>query len=284
MKLSGINIRDPFILPCDGKYYLYGTRANNFGVGTMGFDVYISDDLQSWSPPAECFNSAKFGLGSGPNWAPEVHCYSGKYYMFATFEQKNGLRGTFSCVAERPEGPFVLNSEKALTPEEWECLDGTLYISKDGVPYLVFCHEHTQIIDGEICRVRLNEGLAAADGLPEILFRGSDPFYIVRSEDPGKHYITDGPFLFRNSKDELLMLWSTFVDGKYAQCIAKSDNGEIDGTFVHLTPLCTDDSGHGMIFEDRGAKKFVMHSPNICGIERPVIFSVKETGESIIIF
>ena len=32
MPLNGdINIRDPFVLCENGKYYLYGTRAANFG-------------------------------------------------------------------------------------------------------------------------------------------------------------------------------------------------------------------------------------------------------------
>jgi len=41
MKLNEINIRDPFILPYGGKYYMYGSR----GFEAIGFDVYISEDL-----------------------------------------------------------------------------------------------------------------------------------------------------------------------------------------------------------------------------------------------
>lgn len=36
MKLKKINIRDPFVLYENEKYYLYGTRANNFGCKTGG--------------------------------------------------------------------------------------------------------------------------------------------------------------------------------------------------------------------------------------------------------
>jgi len=31
MKCSDINIRDPFVVYKDGTYYMYGTRAANFG-------------------------------------------------------------------------------------------------------------------------------------------------------------------------------------------------------------------------------------------------------------
>ena len=101
-------------------YYLYGTRAKHFGQKTGGFDVYTSDNLTDWSRPAECFSSDKFGYNKQVNWAPEVHKYNGKYYMFATFTRKNGLRGTFSLIADSPLGPFKPHSKLPVTPVEWE--------------------------------------------------------------------------------------------------------------------------------------------------------------------
>ena len=44
------------------SYYLYGTRAENFGCKTGGFDVYTSTDLVNFSEAKECFNSEKYGL------------------------------------------------------------------------------------------------------------------------------------------------------------------------------------------------------------------------------
>ena len=44
MKSNEINIRDPYILPYEGKYYLYGTRSETAFVGqAYGFDVYTED-------------------------------------------------------------------------------------------------------------------------------------------------------------------------------------------------------------------------------------------------
>ena len=147
-----INIRDPFVLYEDGTYYMYGTRAKNFGCKTGGFDVYVSTDLVNWSEPIECFDSNQYDMNVEVNWAPEVHKYNGNYYMFATFTRKtNWLRGTFILKADNPLGPFTPHSKGVVTPEDWECLDGTFYLDKEGHPYIVFCHEHTQIIDGTIC-------------------------------------------------------------------------------------------------------------------------------------
>lgn len=283
MKRTDINIRDPFVLTEKGRYYLYGTRAENFGRKTAGFDVYISDDLTEWSEPLPCFDSVKYGLDREVNWAPEVHKYNGKYYMLATFTKENGLRGTYILSADAPAGPFVPHSEKALTPDEWECLDGTLYIDKKGTPYLVFCHEHTQIIDGAVCYIELAKDLRSSVGEPVYMFSGSSPQWADKKAR-GEHYVTDGPFLYRTKGGALLMLWSTSVSGKYCQCVAQSDNGEIDGNFIHLPLLISDDGGHGMIFKTTdGQLMLTFHAPNQTGLERPVFKQLADEGNKIIL-
>ena len=218
MKNSEINIRDPFILRDNGKYYMYGTRAKDFGMKTGGFDVYIGDDLENWSDPKPVFDSEKAGLNGGSNWAPEVHKYKGKYYMFATFETEKDKRGTYSLVCDTPDGEFHRNSPKSLTPENRMSLDGTLYIDGEGKPYLIFCHEHIQILNGTVCRVALNDDLSAPIGDPVTLFAGSDSY--GRTFIEGERYVTDGPFLYRGKNDRLYMIWSTCMPSYY-QCLSQ---------------------------------------------------------------
>lgn len=45
LKLTDINLRDPFILPDDGKYYLYGTKGSAIFGESDCFPVYVSEDL-----------------------------------------------------------------------------------------------------------------------------------------------------------------------------------------------------------------------------------------------
>lgn len=282
MKLSNINIRDPFILEEKGSYYMYGTRAKNFGQKTGGFDVYTSSDLENWSLPETCFDSEKAGLNNGVNWAPEVYKYKDSYYMFATFTKENGLRGVYILKADAPEGPFSNYSGKAVTPYDWECLDGTLYIDNEGQPYMVFCHEHTQIIDGTICYLKLSEDLKEAISEPTLIFSATSPSW-VKKIVKDRHYITDGPFMYRTSGGKLLMLWSTHIDNKYAIAIARSDNDNIDGNFVHLDPLFTQDGGHSMIFRVGSKLMITYHAPNISLLEKPVIKELIDTGDNITI-
>ena len=47
MKLEDINIRDPFVLNDGGVYYLYGTRAKDFGCHTGGRPKYINTKVNT---------------------------------------------------------------------------------------------------------------------------------------------------------------------------------------------------------------------------------------------
>lgn len=278
MKNPEINIRDPFVLVYNGKYYMYGTRADNFGQKTGGFDVYVGTDLENWSEPKEVFNSEKHGMNTWVNWAPEVHFYNGDFYLLATFTKSNGLRGTYILKSDTPDGEFVPHSDGAVTPWEWECLDGTLHFEK-GKIYCVFCHEHTQILDGTVCYVELSSDLTRAVTEPTELFAASSFLNCEATEKD--HCITDGPFLYRKNDGKLLMIWSTCDDG-YKQCVAQSDNGSVCGKWSHLPTLFDDDGGHGMIFKDlKGNLKLTLHCPNISLQERPVFFDIAETENSL---
>ncbi len=279
MLAEDINIRDPFVLAENGRYYLYGTRAADFGRKIGGFDVYVSDDLKAWNSPVCCFDSEQAGLNREVNWAPEVHKYDGRYYMFASFTGENGLRGTYALVSDSPLGKFCPHSAGALTPDEWECIDGTFYC-ENGTPYLVFCHEHTQAVDGEICYLPLSADLKRPAGQAKLIFKASSPAWADK-KPAGEHYITDGPFLYRTKSGALLMIWSTFIDHKYAQCVARSKNGSITGGFEHLPPLITDDGGHGMIFRAGDDLLLTFHSPNQTGSERPRFVRLSDCGDHL---
>ena len=279
MKGEDINIRDPFILNDNGRYCLYGTRAAHFGKSTGGFDVYTSSDLINWSEPRECFNSDSFGLNRDVNWAPEVHKYMGSYYMLATFTKENGLRGTYILKSNSPMGPFIPHSDGAVTPFEWECLDGTLYI-QDGKPYIVFCHEHTQITDGTICFAKLSTDLTKRISEPVTLFSASSPHWADKKPE-GEHYITDGPFMFRTKNNTLLLIWSTFIGKSYIEALVRFKDGVINQNFEHLEPIITDDGGHGMIFEAENKLFLTFHSPNKTDYERVKLVEIEDTGNSI---
>lgn len=281
MICSDINIRDPYILAENGTYYMYGTRGRNFGIETGGFDVYVSTDLENWSDPVECFDSVKYGLNGRVNWAPEVHKYKGSYYMFATFKiESTGHIGTYILRADTPMGPFVPHSQGVVTPEDWRSLDGTLYVSKNGTPYMVFCHEHSQIIDGTVCYVQLSDDLTHTVAQPVTVFAASSCPYVTVHSSSG-HFVTDGPFLYRSKTGELLMIWSSFIHDQYAEMLVRFEGGELGPDYTHLPPLVDNDGGHGMLFNAAGKLYLTVHRPNTMECERPIFIELEDRGDTV---
>lgn len=284
MKRTDINIRDPFVLVHDGRYYLYGTRGASCWGPATGFDVYVSDDLENWSEPIPCFENDGSFWADRNYWAPEVHEYRGKFYMFASFKRADVCRGTAILRADTPLGPFVPHSHGCITPENWECLDGTFYLSPDGKPYMVFCHEWVQVGDGEVCAVLLSEDLSTPVGEPKLLFRASEASWCqVKHHSSGvSGCVTDGPFLWRTTGGDLLCLWASFSQGGYTEAVARSSNGDIDGTFTQAEPLFMNDGGHGMVFRALDGQLYLtLHSPNEHLLERPCFYRIRDTGHAL---
>lgn len=293
LKRDEIQIRDPFILSVseEQKYYLYGTTDKNAweGKGT-GFDVYISNDLEIWDGPFNCFCPASNFWADRNFWAPEVYKYQDKYFMFATFKSENACRGTQILISDDPKGPFLAHSEGPVTPKEWECLDGTFFLDDDNNPWIIFCREWLQVFDGEIYAMRLNHKLNCALGKPELLFRASEAPWTRHHlwETAGttyKTFVTDGPFIHRTSSGEVLMIWSSFGEYGYAIGSARSSSGKITGQWIHdKEPLFSKDGGHGMLFHTfEGKLMLTIHKPNQTPNERPIFLEVYEDKGRLII-
>ena len=279
MKRTDTNIRDPFVLVHEGAYYLYGTRGATCWGPADGFDVYVSRDLEDWDGPFVCFHNDGSFWADRNYWAPEVYYYQGAFYMFASFKNPDVHRGTAVLRAESPLGPFVPHSDGCVTPKDWECLDGTLYISKAGKPYMVFCREWVQAGDGEVNAIPLTDDLRAPAGEPRLLFHASDAEWCqVKHHSSGvSGCVTDGPFLWRTADGTLLCLWASFSEGGYTEGVAVSDNGEIDGKFTQVEPLFMDDGGHGMVFRALDGQLYLtLHSPNAHLEERPFFHPISE--------
>ncbi|MDD6210215.1 MAG: glycoside hydrolase family 43 protein [Bacteroidales bacterium] len=301
--LDDILVRDPFILPdnSDSTYYLYcaTSEPQDRPNGRHGVKMYKSKDLQKWTgpylvyeTPADSWANPGFGI-----WAPEVHQYNGKYYLFATqtndkvlLGKDNGKRppltkrGTQIFVSDRPEGPFKAFANKSHTPEEWLALDGTLWI-EDGTPYMVFCHEWVQITDGTMEYVPLKKDLSTTAGAPKTMFRATDAKWVKSNsnhEEGG--YVTDGCFLYRTKTSELLMIWSSFGESGYAVASAISTSGKLEGPWVQNEDLIfSENGGHGMLFNTFDGKLMIaLHYPNSGATPHTKLFELTDAGDHLV--
>ena len=145
LTLQDFRAHDPFIVAHEAEkaYYLYSGRPVDES-GRSGVVAYKSRDLKTWEGPQVVFRVPD-GIWANPThgtWAPEVHEYRGKYYLFVTLHNRdamlaeppqvwhaNHLRGTAVARADGPGGPFeLLKTDGPHPPREFMTLDGTLYV------------------------------------------------------------------------------------------------------------------------------------------------------------
>lgn len=288
-------IRDPFVLPDGDTYYLYESKPWSGGKGVA---VRTSKDLDHWTDkemvlqlPPDVKNTAV--------WAPEVHKYDGAYWLFTTLTfdpvkpdakdapsylkpiqpmleqgfKGGGLqpRGVWVFRSKSPKGPFKPVKMGSVTPAEWMCLDGTLWV-EDGVPWMVFCHEWCQTGNGRMMAAPMSKDLSRFTAEPIELFRAACI--------PGAGHVTDGPFLMKPKSSGLRMIWSNFLTGSgYCVLQCQSKSGKITGPWHMHTPLYTRDGGHGMIFQRHdGQMMLSLHQPNSKN-ERMKLYPLQVTWE-----
>lgn len=282
MKLNDINIRDPFILPHEGMYYLYGTRSATCWGKAEGFDCYYSRDLEEWEGPVEIFHRQPDFLLDENYWAPECYAIDGRFYLLTTFGGKDVKKGLYFLVSDSPTGPFGLYSGR-LTPEGWTCIDGTLF-RKAGRNYLLFSHSFEDgVLDGDMCCVELSADLKEGISEPEVLFSAAEaswpkPFPWAKEEFgiEGDCYFTDGPFVLEEEDGSLHLYWSSWCTKGYAVGEAVSESGEIAGPWKHLNRLIfPENGGHGMAFRRMdGTLLYTLHYPNDKYKEHPILLEI----------
>lgn len=289
--LADVRMRDACVLP-DPATQTYTIIASARGAGVR---AYQSKDLIHWQGPTQIFRAGpKFwgDIDVTGVWAPELHFFRGKHYLFLTFDTRHPLpeqwrdwlprvsRGSQVLVGESALGPFRPFANRPTLPPDMMTLDGTLW-EEDGAPYMVFCHEWVQIKDGTVEYVRLKDDLSETVGEPKRLFHGSDAVWSEKNETWGCH-VTDGPWLHRSKSGKLFMLWSSGAKRGYVTGVAVADSGKLAGPWrQQREPLFADDGGHAMLFTRfDGQLMMVLHAPNK-DTERARFFEVEDTGETL---
>ena len=294
--LDSIRLSDPYILADAGTQMYYMT-----GTGGM---IWKSKDLKTWDGPYRVVETDP-NSWMGPNpmiWAAELHPYEGKYYYFATFTNRNVIidtvagraierRASHVLVSDKPDGPYVPMADSTYLPPDQPTLDGTFWVDTDGKPYMVYCHEWLQTLNGTISKIELKPDLSGSIGEGKVLFRAFDsPWSRGRHEDGtvGPSMVTDGPFLFRTGTGRLGMIWSSWVFDVYTQGVAYSESGTLDGPWIQQQePITPPNFGHGMLFRTLDGKLLMaVHShETVNGRTRriPHLFDADLSGDALVI-
>lgn len=292
VNLDSLRWRDICVVadPVTRTYYMVGP-------GGRSVRFYSSKDLINWEGPRLIYTAPQDVWGTIPIvsiWAPEMHIYKGKYYLFLTFDTRNKLceqwpnwerngrvtRGSQIFVGDSPTGPFKAFANHSTLPVDMMTLDGTLYV-EDGIPYIVYCHEWVQVTNGAIAYVQLKDDLSEIVGVPKNLFRATQAPWSKTSDQYGCN-VTDGPFLYMGKTGKLYMTWTSGGYEGYTCGIAISESGKLSGPWKQQAePLYKNDGGHGMFFKTfEGKIMLILHSPNNNN-SRPRIFEMEDTGETL---
>ena len=292
--LDSIRLSDPCILAdkATNMYYMTGT----------GGRLWKSRDLAHWEGPYHvAMTDTSSWMGHRPEiWAAELHQYNGKYYYFATFTN-NAIkidtvagniiprRASHVLVSDNPEGPYRPMKDETYLPDHMPTLDGTFWIDTDGKPYMVYCGEWLQNLNGTMEKIELKADLSGSIGEGKVLFRASDSPWSREKQD-GKivpNRVTDGPWLFRTGTGRLGMIWTSWVYNIYTQGVAYSASGTLDGPWIQEPePITPPNFGHGMLFQDlNGQWLMSVHSHRDVGhyIRIPHLFKVDLTGDKLVV-
>ena len=286
---TDFRIRDPFVLVDGGQYYLYESKP---WFGGTGVGVRVSTNLVDWTEKKMVMTLPK-DIKVKAVWAPEVHKYNGKYYLFVTITEENGVReikpmneevdkanlvprGTWVFMADSPDGSFKPVKKGPVPPDNLMTLDGTLYV-EDGKPYMVYCYEWCQNWNGTIEYAPLSDDFSSFTA-------PSKKILDARSAMKGAWVITDGPYFLRSEKSSrLYMIWSNVIKGNgYCVLVRSSPSGKIAGPWTKDEILYGKDGGHGMVFRDlSGRLLLTLHQPNSSPNERMKIFTLEDDGEKL---
>jgi hypothetical protein len=294
--LPNMPLHDPFIVADEASrtYYLFTRNEPRMtGDARLGTMAYTSRDLKHWTRPRVVFTLPEGVWAKDGAWAPEVHAWKGKWYLFTTFhdadaklppldKRKPYRRGTVLAVADKVDGPYrLVRDGEPVAPKELMTLDGTLHVDAKGKPWFVYAHEWLQATVGTIEALPLDDDLAAA-GPPRLLFRANEAAWADAKPQPegDSVYVTDGPQFFRTRAGTLLMLWSSYDRRGYVQSVARSKSGSVEGPWEQLDPLVRRDSGHGMVFRAfDGRLMMVLHRPFTYAIGK--LYEMRDAGDRL---
>ncbi|MCQ2753026.1 MAG: family 43 glycosylhydrolase [Bacilli bacterium] len=301
-------IRDPFIYRDGTDYYMYGTSGSFDG---DEWRVYGAKDTfkTGWELISHNIVEETDDIDT-KRWAPEMHKYGDNYYLFTTYSSKetdkrgvtifksSSLTGGFKMISKNSNNlvqPGHITNDSVIS----NTIDGSLYVTQDGVPWMVYVDEWVDNppdnkggMDIVKFKDNLTEPLSEIDESTNVeLFKSYDPEW---TDDR----VTDGCFIHRLKDGGLVMIWSNDdASDRYAiglVCNREGDSKINDPkSWVHQKRLLyakdiyedAPDGGHGMIFDDPNGNLYLcLHGPNDDGFKycKARIIPIKEAYGTLV--
>ncbi|HZL09552.1 MAG TPA: glycoside hydrolase family 43 protein [Prolixibacteraceae bacterium] len=248
-----VPLGDPFIMLWQGTYYAYGTHAAD------GIEVFVSDDLLSWSVPEGIVDGLALKKADVWAdrwfWAPEVYAVNGKFYMYYSADEH-------ICVAtsDSPLGPFKQEIQKPMIEDE-KCIDNSLFIDDNGKPYLFFDRFNDGLniwiaeLEDDLIKLKpetMHACIHVSQPWEEVCPRVNEGSFVMKHE--GVYFMTYSGNSFESPFYGIGVATATNINGpwtKYENNPALQKPGELVGI------------GHSAMFTDKEGKlRIVFHAHN----------------------
>jgi beta-xylosidase len=169
---------DPHVLFHRGTFYAYATQADD-----RGFQVMESPDLVRWTHRGAAY---KPPWSSRHYWAPEVIHHRGRLWMtYSALNPETGKHDIGIADASSPLGPF---RHRAILVRGGDnrvgVIDATIFLERDGTPYLIYSEEDPR----RIVLRRMRRDLLALEG---------ETTELVRPNRDWERGVTEAPTLIR---------------------------------------------------------------------------------------
>ncbi len=255
---QSIFLADPAIFVHEDNYYLYGTSGNN---PNLGFEVFISEDLETWKSPEE----AQVGyalrsenvFGDKGFWAPHVFHHKEKFYMAYTANEQIAM-----AVADHPAGPFI-QTEKIPLSAPVKQIDPFVFIDEDEKIYLY----HVRLTEGNrlyVAEMEENFSAIIPETLKECIIAEEDWENTQNAPWP----VAEGPTVIKhNGLYYFIYSANDFRNPDYAVGYAVGDSPYGPWKKFSGNPILSRNEvnqhgpGHGDFFKDaQGNYRYVFHT------------------------
>lgn len=209
---------DPMIIKHGDTYYLYST-------GGKTLSVRSSKNLMSWGDKKTIFQLSQTSWGVDKCWAPEVHEYKGKFYLFFCGTDSKGVFHGSVAVCDTPDGTFTPIGDKPLLNFSYSVIDLSLFVDDDGRTYIFYSKDcSTNKINGkgvsQSYGVEVSNDFRSLIGEPVLISTPEKSWEMVS----GKTIWNEGPVVFKeNGKYYLLYSANYYKSKDYSVGYAVSD-------------------------------------------------------------
>ena len=199
---------DPQIIKHGDTYYLYST-------GGTTLSVRSSTNLSTWEDKKTIFRLSDTTWGVDRCWAPEVHEYKGKFYLFFCGRDSKQIFHGSVAVSDTPDGEFVPITSEPLLNFSYSVIDLSFFEDDDGRTYIFYSKDcSTNKINGK--GVSQSYGVEVSNDFTTLI---GDPVLISTPTEAwekvsGSTTWNEGPVVFKENGKYYLLYSANYYESK----------------------------------------------------------------------